>query len=191
GGYLDVRSIDAQVEVLNREFASTGIQFVRQTYQYWRNKEWFEGVDLDPSTLYANELDVAMKEALHHDNGPGELNIYSVGSPVKNASRATGWARYPTDYTSDPAGDGIVVRHWTFPETGIPSEFGDGTIMVHEMGHSLGLPHTFNKIEGCDPADGDGVADTPVEASAAALDPTSRAGRNSCPSQPGLDPIYN
>lgn len=48
GGYLDVRSIDAQVEVLNREFASTGIQFVRQTYQYWRNKEWFEGVDLDP-----------------------------------------------------------------------------------------------------------------------------------------------
>jgi Pregnancy-associated plasma protein-A len=59
-------------------------------------------------------------------------------------------------------------------------------LLVHEAGHWLGLMHTFQG--GCD-APGDGIADTPAEAKdhRTCADPT----RDSCPNDPGVDPMYN
>jgi Pregnancy-associated plasma protein-A len=59
-------------------------------------------------------------------------------------------------------------------------------LLVHEVGHWLGLAHTFEG--GCD-APGDGIADTPAEAKEhyTCDNPT----RDSCPNDPGFDPVYN
>lgn len=67
-----------------------------------------------------------------------------------------------------------------------------GKTTIHEVGHWLGLLHTFRG--GCGSATGDYVADTPVEADLSSQDDIFEkcpVGRNSCPDLPGLDLIHN
>ncbi|KAF2177766.1 metalloprotease MEP1, partial [Zopfia rhizophila CBS 207.26] len=82
--------------------------------------------------------------------------------------------------------DGCQVNGNSMPGVPDPLEnSGLGHTSVHESGHWFGLLHTFQG--GCS-ISGDGVDDTPPQASASTGCPE---GRDSCPGLAGLDPIHN
>jgi hypothetical protein len=187
GGGANVSAlVPDQMQVLNAAYAGSGFAFDVQGVQVVANDAWF----------YAeagSTEEVAMKTALRR-GGPESLNIYTTNGDIY-----LGWATLPFYYKFSPGYDGVVLYWATLPGTGfeIPypdAEEPDGVITydqgdtgTHEVGHWLGLDHTFGS-GGCTHP-GDYIKDTPVEA----VPQFFCAPRDSCTGAPfpGEDPITN
>ncbi|MCC6281919.1 MAG: T9SS type A sorting domain-containing protein [Saprospiraceae bacterium] len=86
------------------------------------------------------------------------LNMYVVKT-ISNG--VGGYSSFPY---APPEEDGLVVRHNLFGDSGTAAAAG-GRTATHEIGHWLGLYHTFNGGCGQDTcSDGDYVCDTPPAA---------------------------
>ncbi|AGC41926.1 metalloprotease MEP1-like protein [Myxococcus stipitatus DSM 14675] len=170
-GDIPESQITAQMNVLNAAYANTPFRFVLQGTTRTNNSKWFA-----LKSGSANER--AMKKALRK-GGPESLNIYSANL----SGGLLGWATFPSSYTSAPLQDGVVLLYSSVPG-GSAAPYNEGDTGTHEVGHWLGLYHTFQG--GCTGA-GDSVSDTPAEASPAYGCP---AGRDTCAGG-GADPINN
>ena len=171
GAEGDLRDADiaAQMRVLNNAFGPWGWSFQLAGTDRTSNTEWF-------NDCYSKER--AMKAALHQGTAD-DLNIYTcVPGPY------LGYARFPSNYSSQPDLDGIVILYTSIPRGGEPN-YDEGDTATHEAGHWFGLYHTFQG--GCS-RNGDYVDDTPAERSPAFECPV---GRDSCERDAGLDPIEN
>ncbi|KAG8703487.1 hypothetical protein FRC11_010687 [Ceratobasidium sp. 423] len=182
GGYLPPGQVNAAMNELNRYYRGTGFNFVLYNNQpnYVNQPYWFENADSTGNENGENQVAKQMKAQLHKGTAQ-HLNIYSTGL---THSGLFGYATFPWWYNMSPRLDGVVFK-WSTVPGGIEPGFDTGKILVHEVGHWLGLLHTFQG--GCNDVEGDFVADTPAEASPARGCPT---GRNTCPG-PGNDPIEN
>ncbi|HQU86214.1 MAG TPA: zinc metalloprotease [Pyrinomonadaceae bacterium] len=169
-GDITAAMITNQMNVLNAAYASKGWSFNLVSTDRTTNSTWYTG-------CYGSS-ETTMKNALRQGTAD-DLNIYTC-SP---SGGILGYATFPSSYTSAPKKDGVVILYSSVPGgTAAPYNLGDtGT---HEVGHWMGLYHTFQG--GCT-GNGDFVSDTPAEASAAFGCPT---GRNTC-STAGNDPITN
>lgn len=110
------------------------------------------------------------------------LNVY-LTNHFSGKTLAEGFARFPWWYASSPQLDGIVVQPATL-KGGDHSFANEGDTLVHEVAHWLGLFHTFQNS--CT-LPGDGIADTPAHTASHGC----RPGYDSCPDDPGTDPVHN
>lgn len=171
--------IDRQMTVLKNAFsgntsnqaANTAFRFTLSDVDYTVNAAW--------ATMgYGSQAERQAKAALRV-GGAGALNIYvaDIGDGL------LGWATFPQSYASQSSNDGVVILTDSMPGGQDPI-YSLGDTGTHEVGHWLGLYHTFQG--GCSKKN-DLVEDTPSEKSPAFECPE---GRDTC-KRAGLDPIEN
>ena len=181
-GMLTDAEVAAQLEVLNASFAgTTGPGAANTPFRFVPaaptsrtiNPDWYE---LQPGSTAEREAKTALRKGDKTD-----LNVYLSGL----GDGLLGYAYFPQQGgKSKPWRDGVVVLNESVPG-GATRNYNAGDTLPHEVGHWLGLYHTFQG--GCSTAN-DRVSDTPAEASPASACPV---GRDTCASDPGLDPIEN
>lgn len=184
-GLVSERVVRDQMAVLNQEYAVYGFHF-----------ELAPGVRGNPNPDYTDNSawyrddEPAFKTALKEGSGD-DLNIY-----INSGGGYLGYAYYPTIVgTASEILDGVVLAWGTLPGADQPGisdlpgyVYNQGDTGTHEVGHYLGLLHTF---EGSCSKTNDVVADTPAERSP---DFDCTQGRNSCRDGSGpisLDPVHN
>lgn len=169
-GQIAQGMIDDQIDVLNAAYAPVGVQFTLQQVITTNNSTWYNGC--------SGQAGTTMKDQLHQGNSR-TLNIY-LCAPNDGT---LGYSTFPWDYSRWPRQDGVVILNTTLPG-GSERGFNLGDTATHEIGHWLGLYHTF---EGGCSQNGDRVSDTAPERSPAYGCPTNR---NTC-SGGGNDPVTN
>ena len=184
GGDVTSQMITGQVDVLNAAYAEAGFTFALAGTTRDVNDAWYTAT---PGSTAERQMKLARRQG-----GAGALNLYTG----VNDGALLGWATFPSSYHARPADDGVVVLWASLPGGGAggstPNEpdgfltYDGGDTGTHEVGHWLGLYHTFQG--GCSNKN-DAVADTEAEA-----DPQFYcAERDSCTGRkyPGVDPIHN
>ena len=166
--------IDAQLMALNLAFSGfydndgnsidSGFRFVLAGVTRTFDPAWYDA-------QIGSNTEREMKRALTQ-GGLGALNYYS-----STAEDYLGWAYLPGLTRPREYLDGVVVDWESMPGTSTRYEdrYDLGFTAVHEVGHWLGLDHTFYR--GCS-AKGDDVQDTePMK------EPTNGcpAGKDTCP----------
>ncbi|KAM5349933.1 hypothetical protein ACJ41O_006438 [Fusarium nematophilum] len=184
--------IDVQFNTLRRVFLPHGFDFELVNTSRIVDDTIGKGFYGDNGMIEDYEAYVAFFRE-NRRGGYDSLNVYFFSDLVAGLG---GQCNLPSPGSSDPNYDnywldGCIVNANTLP--GMPAQGDDSTdeprkghVAIHEVGHWLGLLHTFHGRP-CESIN-DQVNDTPAQSGGSGGCPV---GRNSCPDLPGEDPIHN
>ena len=163
--------VNNQMNVLNAAFTNTPYTFQLRTVTRSNNSTWLTA---GPDTTVEQQMKAALRQG-----DAGDLNMY-VSNP---GGGLLGWATFPS-WVDNLADDGVVLLGASLPG-GAAAPYNDGDTATHEVGHWLGLYHTFQG--GCR-GSGDFVSDTPAVRSPNYGCPV---GVDSCRKEAGQDDVFN
>ena len=146
-GNVSDADLDAQILVMNRNYAgkdyngntvagaaNTGDTFVRgstsRTNATGNKKNWFT---MTPGGSAERNAKTALVT-----NPTGSLNFYTC----KPGQNLLGWATFPWSLAGNPNMDGVVIHYQSLPN-GTLAPYNLGGTASHEVGHWIGLYHTF------------------------------------------------
>ena len=150
-------TLQVQIDSLNEHFSPANISFILEGSKIYKGdsndmqnhyNEYFlkalgedvKEVRYDMQDLLLNELSISPERI---------LNVYSLYSGDDGIN--IGQARYPFDNTTlNTKLDAVLIGHETLPNQPLrESIFYDGSTLTHEIGHYLGLLHSFEMHEEC------------------------------------------
>jgi len=135
----------AQVDKLNEGFAGSGFSFNLEETTTTNSDDWWDFSVNDTATDEAMKADSRVGDC-------GTLNVWWT-----DISDLSGYAYLANFCPCFMEKDGVVMDHTT-SLGGSAVTYNEGNVLIHEVGHWMGLLHTFDG--GCG-GDGDLVDDTP------------------------------
>eukprot|EP00245_Coleochaete_scutata_P005289 TRINITY_DN18732_c0_g1_i1.p1 TRINITY_DN18732_c0_g1~~TRINITY_DN18732_c0_g1_i1.p1 ORF type:complete len:502 (+),score=53.98 TRINITY_DN18732_c0_g1_i1:152-1657(+) len=196
GNLVNDDNIAAQMEKLKSGFAGTGFAFKLNSTLYIQSNTWF-------TAEHNSDTDIFFKDT-YRQGGPETLNVFVRKPQIPGLAEGyvlNGVAFFPQDLcqkgkqvSSRSTLDTVTIFYQTLP--GVNPDVYRGATLVHEIGHWLGVGHTFNQPDSCNMQDGDGISDTPTEKYAYNKSPGFINGAcntqaDSCPQLAGNDPVQN
>lgn len=173
-GHISQDSVNTQMMVLNQGFNRAGFKFWLKSVKYTTNAGWANS-NGDPG------LEDRQRKLRRGDYK--SLNFIVIPG-MSNGGRCT----YPGQFHDNILlFDRCELGTAALPNTGTGAL---GRVAVHEVGHWLGLMHTFEN--GCG-GNGDQVDDTPAHEHNGPIARCPAQGQepDSCPGEPGRDPVHN
>ncbi|KAJ6437935.1 metalloprotease protein [Purpureocillium lavendulum] len=175
GGYVSRDDVNAQMNVLNDNFSKGHISFTLKDVDWTVNKNW------------TTNGDILNRKKTLRKGGYSALNLYYVNQIGGGYVGGCGFPYDAKPGSDDFYWDGCTMVFTTMPGGSAVNQ-NEGKITVHEVGHWFGLLHVSDNMgSGCT-SSGDGIDDTPPMLTPLFGCPT---GTDSCPDQPGMDPINN
>ncbi|KAI9796401.1 MAG: hypothetical protein M1833_006173 [Piccolia ochrophora] len=177
-GSISRATMNNQFSILQGAYARSDIKFDNQ------RSDW---VDWTVNDAWAQNTDEANMKRTLRKGTYASLNVYFHTDPAGNLLGKCTMPGGPIQPESPNFyNDGCNVATGSLPQGNIGG-YNLGKTTVHEVGHWLGLLHTFEGSS-CT-GKGDYIADTPAQASSTDGCPTN--SKDSCPNATGYDPIHN
>ncbi|KAI5787263.1 Metalloprotease [Geopyxis carbonaria] len=188
GGWVNDSIIHKQVEVLSKAYKPARFSFRLGGITRTLNERWWKG---PTDEAMDRELRMATRRGSFSTSTANAATVFVMD--LSDTGGTLGYATFPSAIGWINAAtreiDGVVIQTRTMPGAGGLTGYNLGQTLTHEVGHWLGIFHTFQG--GC-PYPGDMVADTPAEAYPAF---DCQVPRNTCAEPAGtparLDPINN
>ncbi len=182
--------VQHQIDILNEAFDTAKIQFCLA--QKRPDGSSFSGITRIGGANTSNKLDLQISQLaqLAYYSPTQYLNIYVVKDILTAAGVSSGVTGYNNVYPGQNGIDGVVVKYDRFGDASncvgcnTLVSYSRGGVLVHEVGHYLGLLHTFQgDCSGIDSATcgilGDYCCDTRPQDGAVFACPTTP--QQSCP----------
>lgn len=168
-GNVTNAQVTSQIATLNQFFGHLNINFILNSINRHNSTDYhYHDIDTEELSL----------KSTYNTGTSHKLNVYVVDI----ANGVGGYATFPNQYDENSYIHGVVLHYTLFSGSPYPNNLG--RVLIHEVGHYLGLYHTFQGGR----SDHDQCADTPAYLMNTGKPP---ANTDTCISKPGYDPVHN